>query len=47
MQNMSGLDAAYAESMVAGIVNTQDAAKGRLDSFAQGTAQKIKPGEAG
>ncbi|WP_199260390.1 crotonase/enoyl-CoA hydratase family protein [Paracoccus binzhouensis] len=47
MQNMSGLDAAYAESMVAGIVNTQDAARGRLDSFAQGTAQKIKPGEAG
>lgn len=47
MQNMSGLDAAYAEAMVAGIVNTQDAARGRLDSFAQGTAQKIKPGEAG
>ena len=43
MQNMSGLDAAYAEAMVAGIVNTQDAAKGRLDSFAQGTAVKIRP----
>ncbi|MDS9466610.1 crotonase/enoyl-CoA hydratase family protein [Paracoccus sp. MBLB3053] len=43
MQNMSGLDAAYAEAMVAGIVNTQDAAKGRLDSFARGTADKIKP----
>lgn len=43
MQNMSGLDAAYAEAMVAGIVNTQDAAKGRLDSFARGTATKIKP----
>ncbi|UXU75367.1 MULTISPECIES: crotonase/enoyl-CoA hydratase family protein [unclassified Paracoccus (in: a-proteobacteria)] len=43
MQNMSGLDAAYAEATLAGIVNTQDAAKGRLDSFAQGTAVKIKP----
>jgi len=47
MQNMSGLDAAYAEAMVAGIVNTQDAARSRLDSFAQGKAQKIKPGKAG
>ncbi len=43
MQNMSGLDAAYAEAMVAGIVNTQDAAKGRLDAFAKGTGVKIKP----
>ena len=44
MQNMSGLDAAYAEAMVAGIVNTQEAARGRLDAFARGTADKIKPG---
>ena len=43
MQNMSGLDAAYAEATLAGIVNTQDAAKGRLESFAKGTAVKIKP----
>ncbi|WP_134678565.1 crotonase/enoyl-CoA hydratase family protein [Paracoccus ravus] len=43
MQNMSGLDAAYAEAMVAGIVNTQEAAQTRLDSFARGTAVKIKP----
>lgn len=43
MQNMSGLDAAYAEATLAGIVNTQEAAKGRLDSFAQGTAVKIRP----
>ncbi|MFH5773047.1 crotonase/enoyl-CoA hydratase family protein [Paracoccus sp. NGMCC 1.201697] len=43
MQNMSGLDAAYAEAMVAGIVNTQDAAKDRLDAFARGTAHKIAP----
>ena len=46
MQNMSGLDAAYAEATLAGIVNTQDAAKGRLDSFAKGTAQKITPDQA-
>lgn len=44
MQNMSGFDAAYAEAMVAGIVNTQDAAQERLDSFAHGTANKIVPG---
>jgi enoyl-CoA hydratase/carnithine racemase len=43
MQNMSGLDAAYAEATLAGIVNTQDAARGRLDSFARGTAVKIRP----
>lgn len=43
MQNMSALDAAYAESVVAGIVNTQDAAQERLQAFAQGTAAKVKP----
>ena len=43
MQNMSALDAAYAESVVAGVVNTQDAAKARLEAFATGTANKIKP----
>jgi len=43
MQNMSGFDAAYAEAMVAGIVNTQAAARDRLDAFARGTAQKIAP----
>jgi len=43
MQNMSGLDAAYAEATLAGIVNTQDAAKARLASFARGTAVKIRP----
>ena len=40
---MSALDAAYAESMVAGIVNTQDAARDRLAAFAKGTAAKVKP----
>lgn len=43
MQNMSALDASYAEAVVAGVVNTQDAAKARLEAFASGTANKIKP----
>ena len=43
MQNMSALDASYAEAVVAGVVNTQEAARDRLASFAKGTAQKIKP----
>jgi enoyl-CoA hydratase/carnithine racemase len=43
MQNMSALDAAYAEAVVAGVVNTQDAARARLEAFAKGTANKIKP----
>ncbi|MDO5648271.1 crotonase/enoyl-CoA hydratase family protein [Paracoccus sp. (in: a-proteobacteria)] len=43
MQNMSALDAAYAESVVAGVVNTQDAARERLAAFAGGRAAKIKP----
>ncbi|MCF3974219.1 crotonase/enoyl-CoA hydratase family protein [Paracoccus salsus] len=43
MQNMSGLDAAYAEAVVAGVVNTQEAAKARLEAFTTGKADKIKP----
>ena len=43
MQNMSALDAAYAEAVVAGVVNTQEAAKARLEAFAKGTAAKVKP----
>ena len=43
MQNMSALDAAYAESVVAGIVNTQEASRERLAAFAGGTAAKIRP----
>ena len=43
MQNMSGLDAAYAESVVAGIVNTQPASKGRLEAFANKTAARVRP----
>ncbi len=42
-QNMSGLDAAYAEAVLAGIVNTQPAARDRLAAFADGTAKRIRP----
>lgn len=43
MQNMSALDAAYAESMVAGIVNTQTEARGRLAAFADKTGARVRP----
>lgn len=45
MQNMSALDAAYAESVVAGIVNTQPASRGRLAAFADKTAARVRPNE--
>jgi enoyl-CoA hydratase/carnithine racemase len=43
MQNMSALDAAYAEAVVAGVVNTQPASRGRLEAFANKTAARVKP----
>jgi len=43
MQNMSALDAAYAESVVAGIVNTQPDSRGRLEAFANKTAARVRP----
>ena len=43
MQNMSALDAAYAEAVVAGVVNTQKDARGRLEAFANKTAARVKP----
>jgi enoyl-CoA hydratase/carnithine racemase len=43
MQNMSPLDAAYAESVVAGGVNTQPDARARLEAFANKTAARIRP----
>jgi enoyl-CoA hydratase/carnithine racemase len=43
MGNMSALDAAYAEAAVAGVVNTQQAARARLAAFADGTGPRIKP----
>lgn len=43
MQNMSALDAAYAEACVAGIVNTQEPARARLEAFANKTAARVRP----
>ncbi len=43
MQNMSAFDASYAEAVVAGIVNTDAAARDRLAAFANKTAAKVKP----
>ena len=43
MQNMSSFDAAYAEAVVAGIVNTQPAARARLAAFADKTAARVRP----
>ena len=41
--NMSALDASYAEAVIAGVVNTQPAARERLDAFAKGTAARVRP----
>ncbi len=43
MQNMSSFDAAYAEAVVAGIVNTQPASRDLLAAFANKTGARIKP----
>ncbi|MDQ2092962.1 crotonase/enoyl-CoA hydratase family protein [Rhodalgimonas zhirmunskyi] len=43
MQNMSALDAAYAESVVAGVVNTQEPARERLAAFADKSAMRVRP----
>lgn len=43
MKNMSGLDAAYAEAFVGGIVNTQPDARARLEAFANKTAARVRP----
>jgi enoyl-CoA hydratase/carnithine racemase len=43
VQNMSAMDAAYMEAAVAGIVNTQGAARERLEAFASKTAARVKP----
>jgi enoyl-CoA hydratase/carnithine racemase len=43
MQNMSPFDAAYAESVVAGVVNTQPEARARLEAFGNKTAERIRP----
>lgn len=43
MQNMSALDASYAEAVIAGVVNTQPDARARLAAFADKSAPRIKP----
>lgn len=43
MQNMPAHDASYAESFVAGVVNTQPESKKRLAAFAEKRAEKVKP----
>jgi enoyl-CoA hydratase/carnithine racemase len=43
MNNMSGMDAAYAEAFVGGIVNTQPDARARLEAFANKTAARVRP----
>ncbi len=43
MQNMSALDAAYAEACIAGVVNTQSAARERLAAFADKSGPRIRP----
>ena len=43
LNNMSGMDAAYAEAVVAGVVNTQAAARERLEAFANKTAARVRP----
>ncbi|MDD9921889.1 MAG: crotonase/enoyl-CoA hydratase family protein [Boseongicola sp.] len=43
MTNMSALDAAYAEAVVAGVVNTQVDARERLAAFADKTAARVRP----
>jgi hypothetical protein len=40
---MSSFDAAYAESVVAGVVNTQPAARERLAAFADKSAPRTRP----
>ena len=42
MQNMSALDAAYAEAVVAGVVNTQPEARARLAAFADKSAARVR-----
>jgi enoyl-CoA hydratase/carnithine racemase len=45
VQNMSALDAAYAEACVAGVVNTQPEARARLAAFADKSGPRIRPND--
>jgi len=42
LQNMSAMDAAYAEAVVAGVVNTQPDARARLAAFADKSAARVR-----
>jgi len=42
MQNMSAMDAAYAEAVVAGVVNTQPDARARLAAFADKSGARVR-----
>jgi (methylthio)acryloyl-CoA hydratase len=42
IQNMSAMDAAYTEAVVAGVVNTQHDARKRLAAFADKSADRIR-----
>ncbi len=43
MQNMSAMDAAYAEAVLAGVVNTQPDARARLAAFADKSGARVRP----
>jgi len=43
LNNMSAMDASYAEAVVGGVVNTQPAARERLEAFANKTAARVRP----
>ncbi|KPA20160.1 Carnitinyl-CoA dehydratase [Shimia sp. SK013] len=43
IQNMSAMDGAYAEAVVAGVVNTQPDARTRLAAFADKSAARVRP----
>ena len=43
LQNMSAMDAAYAEAVVAGVVNTQPDARARLAAFADKSGARVRP----
>ena len=45
IQNMSAMDGAYAEAVVAGVVNTQPEARARLAAFADKSAARVRPNE--
>ena len=40
---MSAMDGAYAEAVVAGVVNTQPDARERLAAFADKSAARVRP----